>query len=293
MHFHLLKCFNNSKQSGQCKFSFLFSRVSGGFLLISFCTYVVALPLRLVEVNLLIAYEHNNDRMRTTQLLLFFPLVWCQTTESLTDKRVNLGGNVTLDCQIGVKEIYWIFQKLTDSPVLILRTFTSDSASSHTLDKRLKGKYSSLTLSRLFISNITSDEIGIYYCAKLNKTLQISEGFRLYTTESAQDQNQTESNNYNQPHCKTTPNFPQILTITSLLLNTVLIIAITGLLMLKLKKPRKSRQPQNVEPVSHEDLNTAQYSEIELSTYSGGENPIQINSTYQLLQKPKPHPRQS
>uniref|UniRef100_A0A8C2K607 Immunoglobulin domain-containing protein n=1 Tax=Cyprinus carpio TaxID=7962 RepID=A0A8C2K607_CYPCA len=232
--------------------------------------------------------------MRTTQLLLFFPLVWCQTTESLTDKRVNLGGNVTLDCQIGAKDIYWIFQKLTDSPVLILRTFTSDSASSNIQDKRLKGKYSSLTLSRLFISNITSDEIGIYYCAKPDKTLQISEGIRLYTTESAQDQNQTECNNHNQSHYETTPNFPNILTFTSLLLNTVLIIAITGLLMLKLKKPRKSRQqPQNVEPVSHEDLNTAQYSEIELSTYSGGENPIQINSTYELLQKPKPHPRQS
>ncbi len=32
-----------------------------------------------------------------------------------------------------------------------------------------------------------------------------------------------------------------------------------GLLMLKLKKPRKSRQqPQNVEPEQIEDLNTAQ-----------------------------------
>ncbi len=104
----------------------------------------------------------------------------CQTTESLTDKRVNLGENVTLDCQIGVKEIYWVFQKLTDSPVLILRTFTTDFASSFIQDQRLKDKYSTLTLSRLFISNITINELGIYYCAKLNKTLQISNGIRLY-----------------------------------------------------------------------------------------------------------------
>ncbi len=105
----------------------------------------------------------------------------CQTTESLTDKRVNLGENVTLDCQIDVKEIYWVFQKLTDSPVLILRTFTTDFGSSFIQDQRLKDKYSTLTLSRLFISNITINELGIYYCVKRNQTtLHISDGTRLY-----------------------------------------------------------------------------------------------------------------
>ncbi len=104
----------------------------------------------------------------------------CQTTESLTDKRVNLGENVTLDCQIGVNDVYWVFQKLTDSPVLILRTFTTDSTSSFIQDQRLKDKYSSLTSSRLFISNITINELGIYYCAKRNQTLHISDGTRLY-----------------------------------------------------------------------------------------------------------------
>ncbi len=105
----------------------------------------------------------------------------CLTTESLSDKRVNLGENVTLDCQIGVREIYWVFQKLTDSPVLILRTFSTDFASSLIQDQRLsKDKYSTLTSSRLFISNITINELGIYYCAKQNKTLQISNGIRLY-----------------------------------------------------------------------------------------------------------------
>ncbi|KAF4097531.1 uncharacterized protein LOC131531175 isoform X1 [Onychostoma macrolepis] len=226
--------------------------------------------------------------MRTAQLLLFFLLAWCQTTESLTDKCVNLGENVTLDCQIDVKEIYWVFQKLTDSPVLILRTFTAEYTSSHVQDQRLKDKYSALTRSRLFISNITVHELGIYYCAKLNKTLQISNGTRLHTNESAQDQKQTEGKHQEQPCEKT---FHEILTVTSILMNIVLIIAIIGLLMLKLKKPRKSQQPRNVEPEQTEDLNTAEYSEIELPTYSRRENPIQINGTYVLLQKSKLHPR--
>lgn len=199
---------------------------------------------------------------------------------------------MTLDCQIDNKEIYWIFQKLKDSPVLILRTFTTDSTSSHIQDQRLKDKYSSLTLSRLFIRNITINEIGIYYCAKPNKTLQISNGTRLYTTESAHDQNKTEYNNHIQSYCGTTPTFDKILTIASFVLNAVLIIALTGLLILKLKKPRKSR-PQIVKPVSLEDFNSVEYSEIEPYTNSRGENPIQLNSTYELLQNPKPHPTQS
>ncbi|XP_073700132.1 uncharacterized protein [Garra rufa] len=219
-------------------------------------------------------------------------LVWCQTTECLIDKRVNLGENVTLDCPIDMKDIYWVFLKLPDSPVVILRTFTSDTTSSLLQDQRLKDKYSSLILSRLFISNITINELGIYYCAKPGSFLQLSNGTRLYATESTQEQNQTENTNHKQPQCEKTPENHTILTVTSLLFNIVLLIAIIGLLMLKLKKPRKSRQqPQKVETVPLEDLNAAEYSEIDLHTYSGEENPVQINGTYVLLQKPTANPR--
>ncbi|XP_026054759.1 uncharacterized protein LOC113040702 isoform X4 [Carassius auratus] len=124
--------------------------------------------------------------MRTVQLLLLCLLV-CQTTESLTDKLVNLGANVTLDCPIDVKDIYWVFQKLTDSPLLILRTYTTQSKT----DKRLRNKYSSLTFSRLFIMNVTMNELGIYYCVKPDKTLQISNGTRLYITVSQDDSSNT------------------------------------------------------------------------------------------------------
>jgi len=107
-------------------------------------------------------------------------LLVCQTTASLIDKRVNLGENVTLDCQIDVKEMYWVFQKRTDSPVLIMRTFSSHSTVPQFYEERFKVKYSLLTLSRLFISNITVDELGIYYCAKTGQSLQLSDGTRLY-----------------------------------------------------------------------------------------------------------------
>jgi len=104
----------------------------------------------------------------------------CQTTASLRDIRVNLGGNVTFDCQIDIRDIYWFFQKRTDSPALIMRTFTSHSTIPQYYDERFKVKHSLLTLSRLFISNITIDELGIYYCIKSGSPLQLSNGTRLY-----------------------------------------------------------------------------------------------------------------
>ncbi|KAI2644028.1 Ig kappa chain V-V region T1 [Labeo rohita] len=148
--------------------------------------------------------------MRTVQLLLFGLLV-CHTIESLNDKRVNLGENVTLDCLIGVKEIYWVFQKLTDSPVVILRSFSSELASSLIQDVRMKDKYSSLTFSRLFISNVTTEELGIYYCLKTGSFLQFSNGTRLHTTEAARDHNQTElKNNLQCPHTQQSLTFSEV-----------------------------------------------------------------------------------
>ncbi|XP_050950849.1 uncharacterized protein LOC127153674 [Labeo rohita] len=196
--------------------------------------------------------------MRTVQLLLFGLLV-CHTMESLNDKHVILGENVTLDCQIDVKDIYWVFQKLTDSPVLIMRTFSSDSRTAQLHDKRLKDKYSSLTFSRLFISNVTTEELGIYYCAKTGTPLQLSNGTRLHTTEAARDHNQTELKNNLQ--C---PNTQQSLIVLYFIPNTVMFLAIIGLLQLKLQACKKRHQQcQNEELEQFYSTNDEEFSEVE------------------------------
>ncbi|KAA0712038.1 hypothetical protein E1301_Tti012773 [Triplophysa tibetana] len=121
--------------------------------------------------------------MKTTSLFFVYLLVCCQTTESLTLKPVILGGNVTLDCELDNRDIYWLFMKPSESPVVIFRTFSSESTKPLFFDQRLKSKYSSTTLSCLCISNITKDELGIYYCARVNTWgLNFSNGTKLYTT---------------------------------------------------------------------------------------------------------------
>ncbi|XP_051977499.1 uncharacterized protein LOC127639489 [Xyrauchen texanus] len=232
----------------------------------------------------LTAYELNVHRMKTVQLSIFYLLLCCPAAESFKDKLVVLGQNVTLNCDLAVKDVYWLFLKLPDSLEMILRTFSTESTVPQFYNNRFRDKYSTLTWSRLFISNITADELGIYYCAKL---LQLDNGTRLYITENSQNQTESEFNNHRHHHHP-----QQIVTVASIALNCVMFILIIGLLMLKFKTPTKSRQQcQNDEPVQLEDLNTAQYSEIDCSPYSTAVQSSQINSTYVFLQNPKPNPQ--
>ncbi|XP_043078902.1 uncharacterized protein LOC122327535 [Puntigrus tetrazona] len=213
--------------------------------------------------------------MRTVQLLAFGLLV-CHTMESLTYKRVNLGMNITLDCPLDVKDIYWLFQRPTDSPVIILRTFSSQSTSSFIQDRRLKDKYSSLTLSRLFISNLTINELGIYYCAKPNKPLQISDGTRLHSTEEAvRDRNQTESKNNSQ--CT---NKQQSLAVLCLVPNIAMLLAIIGLLQIKLQVCKKRhRQKQDEEPERLYSINDEEFSEVQFSLFHPTDRSFQKPTT--------------
>ncbi|XP_051979590.1 uncharacterized protein LOC127640917 [Xyrauchen texanus] len=223
--------------------------------------------------------------MKTAPLALLCLLVWCPATESLIDKWVNLGENVTLDCDIGSNEIYWFFLKRPDSLAVILRTFTSDSQWAHFYNEQFRNKYASQKWSRLMISNITADELGIYYCVKTDSLLKLNNGTRLYISETGQTGNETECNNHSQ-HLKTL----QTLTASSAALNALMFTTIIGLLMLRWKKPSQTQQQcQEVELVQLEDLNIAEYSEIEF-TYSTEEKPNQINSIYELLQNPKQTP---
>ncbi|KAI7791068.1 hypothetical protein IRJ41_008675 [Triplophysa rosa] len=116
-------------------------------------------------------------------------------------------------------------------------------------DERLQNRYSSRTESRLFIRIITKEELGIYYCAKVNTSLQLSNGTKLYTETNRQN---------DQPQHQTAA-ITSISIIASFLITIVIVL---GLLTLKCEKPRKSRQ-QNVKVKQFDDLNTEEFTEVE------------------------------
>ncbi|KAK2907193.1 hypothetical protein Q8A67_006178 [Cirrhinus molitorella] len=157
--------------------------------------------------------------MKIIQLHIYL-LMWSQVTESLTNIAVSLGADVNISCDLDIEEIYWYKQKSPDPPVFILRTYDSTYQSS-----KLTHKYSVKTNSSLFIRNISTDELGVYYCVKTSEPLKFSNGTKIYISD-LDHRNQKESHDTPQHEIPRS----NLIIITSVLLNVLLIIALIGLL---------------------------------------------------------------
>uniref|UniRef100_A0A671QH42 Ig-like domain-containing protein n=1 Tax=Sinocyclocheilus anshuiensis TaxID=1608454 RepID=A0A671QH42_9TELE len=99
---------------------------------------------------------------------------------SLTNTAVTLGADVNISCDLDIEEIYWYRQKSPDPPVFILRTYSSTYEGAKYENSISEDKYSVKTNSRLFIRNITTDELGVYYCVKTSEPLKFSNGTNVY-----------------------------------------------------------------------------------------------------------------
>ncbi len=93
----------------------------------------------------------------------------------------NLGQNVSINCDLDEKEIYWMLLKLPNRPVMILRLF-STSPTPFYYNVRFRLKYSVQPKHNLFIKNVTTDELGIYYCMTTEAPPKFSNGTRLHIT---------------------------------------------------------------------------------------------------------------
>ncbi|KAL1251028.1 hypothetical protein QQF64_018824 [Cirrhinus molitorella] len=198
-----------------------------------------------------------NQTMKIIQLHICL-LMWSQATESLTNIAVILGADVNITCDLDIKDVYWYRQKSPDPPLYILRTCNSTSERAKYKDNKLKDKYSVKTNSHLFIRNISTDELGVYYCVKDSEARKFSNGTKIYISDSV-DSHQTESNDFKQHQ---TPWI--ILIITSVLLNVLLTIAVIGLVKGCLKATRRSKdtseKPQST--TAAQNTNDPQYAEI-------------------------------
>ncbi|XP_016122029.1 immunoglobulin iota chain-like, partial [Sinocyclocheilus grahami] len=117
--------------------------------------------------------------MKIIQLQIYL-FMWSQATESLTNTAVSLGADVNISCDRDIEEIYWYKQKSPDPPVFILRTYSSTYEGAEYENIIFTHKYSVKTNSRLFIRNITTDELGVHYCVKASEPLKFSNGTKIY-----------------------------------------------------------------------------------------------------------------
>ncbi|XP_016326355.1 uncharacterized protein LOC107676346 [Sinocyclocheilus anshuiensis] len=221
--------------------------------------------------------------MKIIQLQIYL-FMWSQATESLTNTAVTLGADVNISCDLDIEEIYWYRQKSPDPPVFILRTYSSTYEGAKYENSISEDKYSVKTNSRLFIRNITTDELGVYYCVKTSEPLKFSNGTNVYISDSVH-RNETESHDAPQHE---TP--WRNLTITSVLFNVLLIIAVIGLVKSCLDATRRSKntseKPQST--TAAQNTNDPQYADIDFSKLSRRNRPCpgpdQDQTTYSLLQ---------
>ncbi|XP_051549568.1 uncharacterized protein LOC127438202 isoform X12 [Myxocyprinus asiaticus] len=127
--------------------------------------------------------------MKIIQLQLYL-FICCQAE---TDHLTDVGQNVTINCDFD-GEIYWLLQKYPDPPVMILRTLSNTFLLKL---KTFRHKYSVQSHRHLFINNVTTDDLGVYYCMKTDTVPpEFSKGTRLRFIESTlvscTEQNQTE-----------------------------------------------------------------------------------------------------
>ncbi|XP_052395679.1 uncharacterized protein LOC127943344 isoform X10 [Carassius gibelio] len=174
---------------------------------------------------------HLDHTMKIIQLQIYL-LMWSQVTESLTNTAVTLGADVIISCDLDIEEIYWYKLKLPDPPELILRTYSSTYEGAKYENSIFEDKYSVKTNSRLFIRNISADELGVYYCVKTSETQKFSNGTKIYIS----DQNAAPE--------QETP-WRNLTIITSVLLNVLLIIALIGLVKSKTDATGKCKNYSN------------------------------------------------
>ncbi|KAG7315435.1 hypothetical protein KOW79_021523 [Hemibagrus wyckioides] len=230
--------------------------------------------------------------MRIIQLQ-FYLLVCCGAAECFTEKSVNLGEDVTLKCEVSVKDVFWFLMKPSEPPVFILRSYSSKTVDAHYSNTTFRKRFSVQYNSSLFIHNISTKELGVYYCIQTQPASLpgISSGIRLYIQNQTAG-NQSKTTDAEQPQNQTT-NKSDVISpwsaslIMSVIMNCALALVVTVFIVHHCRRsPNTQTQPPGLQ--QQQDNSVPVYAEVQYSRTNGCVVTTNINSTYALLQAPNP-----
>ncbi|XP_073721780.1 uncharacterized protein [Misgurnus anguillicaudatus] len=208
--------------------------------------------------------------------LQFYLLIWAQTLDALMDKLTELGQNVTINCDLDVKEVNWFLLKLPDPSVMILRSMKHEP---FYYNETFAKKYFIQSKHQLFINNVTHEEIGVYYCMNTDTKSKLFSATRLHITESTSEkQNNTKTNCTEQSSEQWL-----IISIISASLNAVLLVVVIGLTKVFVCGSKTTSKTPKTQDNLPQPEDSGQYAEVTFTTRC---KPIQINSTYALVQLP-------
>ncbi|XP_060715398.1 uncharacterized protein LOC132838820 isoform X2 [Tachysurus vachellii] len=219
-------------------------------------------------------------------VLQFYLLVFCGAAEFFTEKSVDLGQNVTLKCEVSVHDVYWFLMKVSEPPVFILRSYSRISLaadySNTTFNKRFSLQYN----SSLFIHNISTNELGVYYCIHTQKGSppNISRGIRLYIhSHSAENQTCNTECLQNQTGGVSTGSEVQTSLIISVIMNCVLVITVFTVQRCR-RSPKTQTQPPGSSQQQQDNGNPV-YSEVQFPVTTKPTRTSDQNCTYALVKQ--------
>ncbi|XP_060715313.1 uncharacterized protein LOC132838761 [Tachysurus vachellii] len=230
--------------------------------------------------------------MRIIQLLLYL-LVCCGAAECFTEKSVDLGQNVTLKCEVAVKDVYWFLMKASEPPVFILRSFKIKPLDAQYSNTTFNKTFSLLYNSSLFIHNISTNELGVYCCIHTpsSSPLIISRGIRLYIqSHSAGNQTTIREDEQMQNQTDKEPKVIYSLLqpfIVSVIMNCTLALVVS---VFTVERCRRSPKTQTQPPGLHQQQDNINpvYAEVQYNARNRCVTTTGPNSTYALLQAPNP-----
>ncbi|XP_026053945.1 uncharacterized protein LOC113039976 [Carassius auratus] len=216
--------------------------------------------------------------------LQLYVLMFCQY--AVTDLLTDVGSNVTINCDLDEKEVYWILLKAADPPAVILQSFSTSAFYHNVIFQK---KYSVQFKHRLVINNVTADELGVYYCMNTRIPPKLSNSTRIYFNEPTECHNHTvtEYIEQNQTLWKS-------IIIISGLMNGLLVIVVVGLVKVfvvgnrrSAKKPEQLNSYLQQTQVTEPHRDQLQYATVDFSKLRRNIPSSQINSTYAALNLPK------
>ncbi|XP_046696626.1 uncharacterized protein LOC124379998 [Silurus meridionalis] len=227
--------------------------------------------------------------------LHFCLVVCCGATDSFTEKLVNLGQNVTLQCEVDVKHVYWFLMKPSEPPVFILRSFSSRSLSVEYSNQTFNKTFSLQHNSSLFIHNISTNELGVYYCSPTPSVSppNISHEIRLYIRNyTADNSTSKETHHQNQTHLnelyKCGVNFWRSLFFTLGILNCLVLVVVIVRLCRKRSTNHQARPSDPGIQQSQQENNIHIYDVVLNSPPDRSIGMNMLSSTYALLQPARP-----
>ncbi|KAF6737216.1 hypothetical protein FQA47_022191 [Oryzias melastigma] len=173
--------------------------------------------------------------------------------------RAELGKDVSLNCSITTKDIFWFVQLYSQISAGIGRVYYPDVSLYFTPD--YESKYL-LLKNRLVIKNFTADDCRSYFCAEMKNHYYIFVDSFLLDSDVSNNQTPSSTSIYNQKNTSETLRTELLqkkeVVFSSLGLNGLLLLIIIGLMFLLLRKRRErsdTPKPHKNQEAYYEEVN--------------------------------------